>query len=258
MNTVVVLRAVRDPASFTVNRRAEKIFVHREQYICNPADLNALEAALRIRDRRVTVVSYGGAPAEGVLRMARAMGAGRAILVDEPTLQNADAAVITDVLCAVIGSGDAVDLVLTGDEVLDGDYAQVAPRLAEALGWPFVESALVVETMDEGRMTTVVRRARGYGALAVELPAVVSVARDSNRVRYAPAPGVITYFRQDDAIERVALESLGVIDRSAPPFSIVAGESYPPERKLGEVLDGALPETLMALEEMLRATTDEL
>jgi electron transfer flavoprotein alpha/beta subunit len=195
--------------------------------------------------------------AEEALRMARALGAARGVLVAEPKLQNADAKTLTEVLRAAI-SGEAADLVLLGDEVLDGDYAQVAPRVAEALGWPFVESAMQIERTDDGGLKAIVRRREGYRALWVKLPAVVSVARDSNRVRYAPAPNVIYYFRQADAVDRLPLESLGLELGSAPPCSVVTGEGYPLERKFGEVLDGSLPDTMNALEAALRTARDSL
>ena len=251
MNSVVILRAVRDPASFTVNRRAEKIFIHREQFICNPADLNALEAALRL-DGAVTAVAYGGAEAEEALRMALALGATRAVLAEGVGLHIADAGHIVEAVRRALDVCEATDVVLLGDEVLDGDTAQAGPRLAEALGWPFVESAWQVEAAD-GRVKAIVRRGRGYHALAAALPAVVSVARDSNRVRYAPAGRVVTYFRKAGAVEKVPA-SAGA--ENAPPCSTVTGEALPPERKLGVVMDGALPETLAALAASLRAARD--
>jgi electron transfer flavoprotein beta subunit len=252
MNIVVVLRAVRDPASFSVNSRAEKIFIHREQFICNPADQNALEAALRMPGGMVTAVSYGGEPAAEVLRMARATGAARAVLAAEPKLQDADAGTVTGMLLAVLRQIEPVDLVVLGDEVLDGDYAQVGPRLAQALDWPFVESAWAIGRMDDGSLKAVVRRGDEYRALGVELPAVVSVPRDSNRVRYAPAGRVITSFAEPEAIESLTPATLGLGDRSASPVSVSTGEAYPPERQFGEVLEGKLAETMATLEAALR------
>ncbi|MEP7357461.1 MAG: hypothetical protein ABI847_09510, partial [Anaerolineales bacterium] len=236
MKIVVVLRAVRDPASFTVNRRAEKIFIHRDEFICNPADLNALEAGLRLPDSEVTAVACGGAAAEDVLRMARALGASRAVLVEADELQSAEAGRVTEALLGAVSAIEPVDLVLLGDEVLDGDSAQVGPRLAQALGWPFVESAWQIERMDDGGVKAIVRAGDGYRALGAGLPAVVSVARDSNRVRYAPAGRVITHFREAEAIEKMSLQGLGLDWTSAPPQCVTLGETYPPERKLGEVL----------------------
>ena len=48
MRIVVAIKQVLDPRGFTVNRKAEKIFVNREEYVINPADKCALEAALQM------------------------------------------------------------------------------------------------------------------------------------------------------------------------------------------------------------------
>ena len=54
------------------------------QTITNPDDMNALEAALKIKDAtgcKVTVVTMGPPPAAGMLREALAMGADEGVLV---------------------------------------------------------------------------------------------------------------------------------------------------------------------------------
>ena len=54
------------------------------QTITNPDDMNALEAALKIKDAtgcKVVVVTMGPPPAAGMLREALAMGADEAVLV---------------------------------------------------------------------------------------------------------------------------------------------------------------------------------
>ena len=140
MNIIVVLRPILDPAGFIVNRKAQKVFVNRENYILNPTDKNALEAALRLSDT-VTAVSIGDAPAEDALRQARAIGASRAMLVRDAALKSADASVMTTVLQRLVHHLDGADLMLLGAEVVDADLAQLGPRLAMALGWPFVEGA---------------------------------------------------------------------------------------------------------------------
>ena len=73
MKIVVAMKQVLDPRGFTVNRKAEKIFVNREEWITNPADLCALEAALALKDKlgaEVVVLSGGPARAGDALRDA--------------------------------------------------------------------------------------------------------------------------------------------------------------------------------------------
>jgi electron transfer flavoprotein beta subunit len=252
MNLVVVLRAVQDPAGLLVNRRAQKVFVNRERYRINPADHNALEAALAAAGEAhtVTVIGYGGAQTEDVLRDAMAAGASRALWVREPALQFADAAVITDVLrCAVEYLGGAA-VVAVGADVLDADLAQLAPRLAAALGSAFIGNAHQLQLGDDSLRAVVAGRG-GYRLVEADTPAVIAVARDSNRPRFAPAARIITVYSTPDAVEVVTPEALGA--STLTPLTETRGEVFPPERELGVVREGTESETATLVAEELMA-----
>lgn len=252
MNILVVLSAVRDPASFTVNRKAGKIFVNRERFILNPSDRNALEAALQAAgaEGSVTAVAYGAEPEVDVLRQARAMGAGRAIWVPLPGVPALDAQGATRVLQRVVAYVGVFDLVLLGAEVLDNDTAQVAPRLAAALDWPFVDHTYAARALPEGGLE-LVALARGgtYRRLGLDAPAVAAVARDSNQPRFAPAAQIITIYQSPESVERVTLADLGLDPAELAPVTTVRGESFPPERTLGRMLavDSAVRQLAEAL-----------
>ena len=240
MNILVLLRCLRDPAAFTVNRKAQKVFVNRDRFIVNPADRNALEAALALAgaDDTVTVAALGGQAAREALQMARAMGATRAVCVDSPP--GLDALGVTRVIQTLIRYLGGVDLVLFGNEVLDSDMAQVAPRLAAALDWHFVEDAYQVSALP-GWMGLVVAGQGGYRWLSADLPAVATVARDSNRPRFAPAPAIIRVFTNPDAVESITLTELELDPASLTPVTLQRGESFPRERALGHLADGDDP-----------------
>jgi electron transfer flavoprotein beta subunit len=255
MNVIVVLRALRDPDSFTVNRRAQKIFVNREAYRLNPSDHNALEAALALADGAagavtVTAVSYGGQTAADVLYQARAMGAARAVWVSEPALHQADASVLTRVLQRVLEYLGGADLVLMGDGVLDADLAQVGPRLAAALDWPFVEAAHRVQLApdDDNRLVGVLANsaagAGGFRAVSAALPAVATIAADSNKPRYAPAARIIRVYAEAQAVESVTAADLGLDETAMTALVTRRGESFPPERTLGQRIEA--PDELAA------------
>jgi electron transfer flavoprotein alpha/beta subunit len=242
MNTlVVVLRPLRDPAGFTVNRKAQKIFVNRERFIVNPSDRNALEAALGVAGAggSVTAVAMGGEPAVDALRMARAAGAGRAICVAPPDGQPLDAGGFTKVLQQLVAHLGGVDLVLLGAEVLDSDLAQVGARLASALDWPFVERACQARLLPDGGLGLVVADSGGaYRLLGVDGPAVATVAPGSNKPRFAPAAQIIAVFTNPEAVERLALADLGLDEGELAPATVVRGESFPTERTLGQIIEG--------------------
>jgi electron transfer flavoprotein beta subunit len=255
MNILVILRAVRDPNGFTVNRRAQKVFVNREQFIVNPSDKNALEAALRLAGEGDTVVAValGDAPAEDALRQAKAMGAGRALLVRDAALKNADAAVAAAALRHLVTHLDETKLVLLGAEALDADLAQVGPRLAAALDWPFIGDAHHVE-MSGSAVAAIARSAEtdGFHKFEADLPAVISIAPDSNRPRYAPGAKIINVYKDKHAVETHTAADLQLSEADLAPLAELRGESFPPERELGKRLEGSPDELARQVAEVIR------
>ena len=73
--------------------------------ITNPDDLNAIEAALTLKDQtgcEVVVVSMGPPPAEGMLRELLARGADRAVLVSAREFGGSDTFATSQILAAAI------------------------------------------------------------------------------------------------------------------------------------------------------------
>ena len=98
--------------------------------ITNPDDLNALEAALKLKDAtgcEVVVVTMGPPPAEGMLRELLARGADKAVLVSGREFGGSDTFATSQILAAAvnkIGVGPE-DVVFCGRQAIDGDTAQV-------------------------------------------------------------------------------------------------------------------------------------
>ena len=114
--------------------------------ITNPDDLNALEAALKLKDAtgcEVVVVTMGPPPAEGMLRELLARGADKAVLVSGREFGGSDTFATSQILAAAvnkIGVGPE-DVVFCGRQAIDGDTAQVGPQIAEKLHLPQVTYA---------------------------------------------------------------------------------------------------------------------
>jgi len=241
MNILVVLRAVRDPAGFTVNRKAQKIFVNRDVWIINPADLNALEAALRLNGEgdTVTALAYGDEPAEAVLYQARAKGANRAEWVRGPGLRGADAGVVTKVIERVVARLGRVEVVTLGASVLDADLGQVGARLAQALGWAFVPEAWGFEQAD-GRVRAVQQRPDGFRRVEADGPVVATIVADCNKPRHAPAAQIINVYAEAQAIEVIEPADLGLDESDLVSSTRVLGEQFPPERTWGKRVEGGV------------------
>jgi electron transfer flavoprotein beta subunit len=246
MRIIVAIKQVLDPRGFTVNRKAEKIFVNREEWITNPADLCALEAALALKDKlgaEVIALSGGPARAGDALRDAWARGANRAIHLSDKAFASADGFVAARILAQAVNKIGNVDLVLCGDKALDTGAGEVGPRLAEALSWPQMLGALDV-TVAGGHVRAVKANGAGFVALEASLPALVTVVAGANQPRY-PHGGRIMQSYREYRLEAWTASDLGLSEEELKPVMDNRGQSFPPERQRGTILDS--PEELVRL-----------
>lgn len=256
MRIAVVIGRVLDPRGIVVNRRAGRIFINREEYILQPADRCALEAALRIKDAtgaEVVALPRTFLPDDDVLRQALATGADRAVYLTGGPL-GADEAVMTRVLTAAIAKLGTVNLILTGATTLDTGQSQLGARLAEALGWPQILNAWSVETAN-GTARAVVHNGSGYVQVEADLPAVITLVPGALKPRYPKGVRLINIYRGVGEIAR-ALENWSAADLVEPdaltPVVERRGQDFPPERERGVRLTGSPEEVARAAAEALR------
>jgi electron transfer flavoprotein beta subunit len=257
MRIIVILRRVLDPAGIVAHRRLRRLFINRKEYLLQPADRCALEAALRIKDAsdaEVVVVSGQAEPSDDTLRRGLAMGADRGIYLSGEGFKDADDAVVVRALKAVIERLGSADLVLAGATTLDTDQGQLGPRLAEALGWPQIVGAWSVEAAN-GHLQAVRRDGDQYVLVEADLPATVTVQAGSLKPRYANGVRLINVFRGEGEIAE-AVEQWDVGDLLAPdelkPLLERRGQDFPPERKRGERVEGTPAEMAQTVADALR------
>ena len=166
--------------------------------ITNPDDLNALEAALKLKDEtgcEVVVVTMGPPPAEGMLRELMARGADRGVLVSGREFGGSDTFATSQILAAAvnkIGVGPE-DVVFCGRQAIDGDTAQVGPQIAEKLHLPQVTYAANIKK--EGNALTVKRMLEdGYMTLKVNTPCLITCIKELNEPRYMSIPGIYSCY----------------------------------------------------------------
>ena len=178
--------------------------------VTNPDDLNALEAALQLKDEtgcEVVVISMGPAPAEGMLRELLARGADRAILVSGREFGGSDTFATSQILAAAVnrvGVGPE-DIVFCGRQAIDGDTAQVGPQIAEKLHLPQVTYA--AEIHKDGNKLTVKRMLEdGFMMLRVATPCLITCIKELNQPRYMNMRGIMECF--DTEVEIFDYEAL--------------------------------------------------
>ena len=188
MRTIVCLKVVPRPEEVRVDLEAKTLARSGVRSVINPADLNALETALALRDRHgghVTALSMGPMSFVPYLRVAIAVGADESVLLSDRAFGGADTLATSYTLAEGVRSLGGADLVLCGDESSDGGTSQVPQGLAEWLGYSQVTYA---DRLDVPGAGPVLRARRvledGTETLEVPLPAVVSVLGGANEVRF--------------------------------------------------------------------------
>ncbi len=216
--------------------------------ITNPDDLNAVEAALQLKDEtgaEVIVISMGPPPAEGMLRELLARGADKAILVSAREFGGSDTYATSQILAAAIKKVglEKEDVVFCGRQAIDGDTAQVGPQIAEKLGLPQV--SYVAEIHKDGEDITVRRMLEdGYMTIKVKTPCLLTCIKELNSPRYMSVPGIFEcYSKPYEVYDYETLKDDPLIDPSTiglkgSPTNIFKSFT-PPQKGVGMMLEGA-------------------
>ena len=196
-NCVVCVKQVPDTKRITGQAMKEDGTVNRSALpaVFNPEDLNALEAALAIRDCHggsVTVVTMGIPSAAEVLREALMRGADRAVLITDRRAAASDTLATSFILsCAARKLG--FDLVLCGRQAIDGDTAQTGPQLAQKLDIPPVTYVEHIKSVENGKITVRRNTGQGWEEVAAKLPVLLTIMDTANQVRPPAARRIMKY-----------------------------------------------------------------
>lgn len=206
LRIVVLAKQVPDTQNVTGEAMKEDGTINRSALpaVFNPEDLNALEEALRLKDRhggRVTVVTMGPPAAAQVLRESLYRGADEAILLTDKAFAGADTLATSYALSLAIDKLGGCDLVICGRQAIDGDTAQVGPQTAEKLGFPQITC---VSRIDEvvpaaadgagaGSVTATRSIEGGFETLTSSLPCLLTVTGEANDPRPPSVKLVMTY-----------------------------------------------------------------
>lgn len=259
MRVIAVLGRVLDPSGIVFNRRRGRMFVNRKEYLLQPADRCALEAALRIKDLvrpqrspNVEVVAFPRAPLpdDDVLRQALSAGADRAVYLTGDGFREADDAVMARVLAAAVERLGGADLLLTGATTMDTGQGQLGPRLAEALSWPQIVGAWAVQAAD-GYVQAIIKDGTGYVTAEADMPAVVTMLPGTLKLRYPDGVRLINVYRAQEAVEHWNVSDL-VDEEMLQPLLEVRGQDFPPERERGARVGGTPEEMAQVLTDALR------
>ena len=167
-------------------------------WVISSCDLCALEAALLLAEEagadrpEVVAFSLGPARVEEALRKALALGADRAVHLEDAAFLGGDALADGRALAAAIDREEC-DLVLAGAQSDDLGQAATPAIVAETLGRPYAWLVTAVELDAASRSTRAVRELEGglNEILRLELPAVLAVQAGLAKPRFASLRGTL-------------------------------------------------------------------
>ncbi len=156
--------------------------------IVNPHDLDAIELALKTREKyggEIIVVTMAPPGAEEGLRHVIGMGVDRAILVSDRVFAGSDTLATSYTLAKTIERIGRVDLVFFGQETIDSSTAHIPAQVASWLDLPYIYYVESIEKLELKENKVVVKRKLEdrYEWYEVELPVVIGVAMHSNPPR---------------------------------------------------------------------------
>jgi len=248
MKVVVCVKQIPDPATPYKLEEGTNWLVRPAEQVLDDTDRYGVEMGLQLaqaNEGTVTLVSMGPTGNAQGIRQALAMGADKAVIVEDDSLRGSDALSTARVLAETISS-EGYDLVIAGTESTDG-YSGVLPQmLAELLGAPALTYATSVET-DGSKVTIHRQTVSGYDVVETALPAVVTVTAGVVEPRYPTFKGIM------DA-KKKPMETKSLADVGAEPSDgqIVASITDAPERSGGRKIEDegeAFNEIIALLEE---------
>lgn len=196
MKIIVCLKEVPDTEShFKLN--SAQTDIEREGLIfkMNPFDECAIEEALKIKEKvggEVILVTLGPESTKQTIRKGLAMGADRAIHINDPAFEGSDSLVIAKALAKAIEK-TGFDLILTGVQSEDGLNMHTGPMIAEFLNLPHASILVKFELLEGGKTAKVTRELEG-GVLEdgeIDLPCVITIQTGINIPRYPTLPNIM-------------------------------------------------------------------
>lgn len=226
-------------------------------FVTNESDLYALEEGLSLAEKtggEVVVFSLGPERVKETLRKALAVGAARAVHLNDPAFAGGDALATGRALAAALAR-DSFDLVLTGSQSDDVRWGGTGSVVAGHLGWPHVWLVMGVE-LEEGSRSLKVTREMESGVNEVSriaLPAVLEIQAGINHPRYASLKGIMAAKKKE--IANVGPADLGLdagrIGAAGSRVEIVS-VSFPESGTGAQMIDGTPEAAAKTLVEKLQ------
>lgn len=242
MKILVCVKQVPDTTEVKIDKEKGTLIREGVPSILNPDDANALEEALKIKDKykdvTVTVLSMGPPQADYMLRECLAMGADDAFLLSDRAFGGSDTWATSNAIVAGINKIGKFDIIFAGRQAIDGDTAQVGPQIAEKLS---ISQVTYVQNLEiDGDVVEVQRQLEdGYEIIKVNMPVLLTAVKELNEPRYMAVDKIFDAYRKE--IRILSFNDINIdssqVGLKASPTKVF--KSFTPEPKgKGVMLEG--------------------
>ena len=215
MRIIVLAKQVPDTRNVGKDAMKEDGTINRGALpaIFNPEDLNALEQALRIKDKcpgtTITMLTMGPGRAAEIIREGMFRGADNGYLLTDRAFAGADTLATSYALSMAIRKIGDFDLIIGGRQAIDGDTAQVGPQVAEKLGLPQVTYAEEIMKIENSKITICRGIAGGVETVEAPMPLLITVNGSAAECRPRNAKLVQKYKRALGVQEKAEIAKAG-------------------------------------------------
>ncbi len=259
MNLIVCVKQVPNTTEIKIDPVTNTLIREGVESVLNPFDAYAIEEAVRLKEKyggTVTAISMGPSQVEATLREAVSLGVDNIILLSDRRFAGADTWATSLTLAAAIRKLGEFDLILTGQQAIDGDTAQVGPGIAAHLNLPQTCFVRHIEEVDSCSITLQRLMEDGYDRLKLKLPAVISVVKEINTPRLPSLRGkrnaktaeLVVWTADDLALDE---KDIGLNGSPTQVVSIFT----PKHEKLTEKFDGHAEEAVELIVKRLHEIT---
>jgi electron transfer flavoprotein beta subunit len=192
MNIYVCVKHVPDSAA-TITIQGPDAINEKITFLVNPYDEHAVTEAARIKALKpgveVVAVCLGPAAAKNSLRSAMAMGADRAILIENQ--QPTDSILTAHALAAAITADGAPWIIFTGKESIDYEGMQTQFRIAARLGLPVATNVVMIAVDGEALRVECEREPGTIDTIRLTTPCVIGAGKGLNTPNYPTFPDIV-------------------------------------------------------------------
>jgi len=239
MRIAVCVKQIPDPATpYDLDPVSHRVVRPNDQ-VLDDTDRFGVEVGLQLAEANEgTVTLFSMSPSGSLqgIRQALAMGADKAVIIDDENLAGSDALTTSKVLAAAI-EREGFDLIIAGTESTDGYTGVVPQQIAELVDVPSLTFARKVEATDGG-IRIEQQTAGGYDVVEAPLPTLLSVTSGVVEPRYPTFKGIMQAKKKP--IDTLTAEDLGFsadqVGDAAAGQTITSVEPIP-AREAGEIVE---------------------